>query len=60
MTPEQLALLGLVDIPFDILKIVDSGNGFHSRRDAISSLKDLDIDLAASELKLKLDIYHGI
>lgn len=41
MTPEQFALLGIVEIPFDILKIVDSGWGIQSRENAINSLQNL-------------------
>ena len=57
MKPEELALLECVEIPFDILKICDTGFGWHSRKNALACLANLDEPWGAAALKEKLDLY---
>jgi hypothetical protein len=56
--PEQLALLGYVNIPFDILKMIDSGNGVQARLLAIDSLKHLNEKYTIRKLIKKIDLFN--
>ena len=42
MSPHEMALKGLIALPFDIIKICDTGDGWNVRKNAISALKDLE------------------
>ena len=57
MSPAQLSLLGYVEIQFDILKMIDRGNGMDSRKNSISSLKNLSDSWAVSAFLEKTKLY---